>query len=516
MDLESYMLYSRHEEEEDNEFDEFFEELATRCRKRRASEEPTPISRTRTRSKKKILLEYVDDYGNVVALQPKQTLWYLLYYKSPDLSKPKFHKKFRRRFRMPHAQFMQLLQEFEESEYFACWKSGRKDAVGDQASPLPLLILGAMRYLGRGWTFDDIEENTAISEETHRQFFHVFIEYGSTVLYERYVIAPTTAEEAAPHMHEMSLAGFHGCCGSSDATHVMMEQCAHRLKQMHKGPKLPLPARTYNITVNHRRRILHTTTGHPSRWNDKTLQLFDVFMLGVNNGTHLSDVEFDLYDTDPEGNVIKIRYRGGWIMVDNGYLSWSTTVPPYKLASQRAQIRWSEWLESLRKDVECTFGILKGRWRLLKTAVRLRGVEKCDKVWKTCCAFHNMLLEVDGLDENWTQGVPSEWEGELGQFDTAEEVNTHALPFAIQRLHGTQPLRQFDLARMGQGNDRDETAGDDLPEGRTVHRGVAELDETGARVVRHLSLDCFRGKLVKHFDILFQRKELQWPSRNGR
>jgi hypothetical protein len=80
----------------------------------------------------------------------------------------------------------------------------------------------------------------------------------------------------------------------------------------------------------------------------------------------------------------------------------------------------------------------------------------------------------------------------------------------------TQPLRQFDLACMGQGNDRDETAGDDLPEGRTVHRGVAELDETGARVVRHLSLDCFRGKLVKHFDILFQRKELQWPSRNGR
>jgi hypothetical protein len=118
---------------------------------------------------------------------------------------------------------------------------------------------------------DDIEEATAISEETHRQFLHVFIDYGSTVLFARYVITPTTAEEAAPHMNEMNQAGYRGCCGSSDATHVMMEKCSHRLKQIHKGPKLSLPSRTYNMTVNHRRRILYTTTGHPARWNDKTL-----------------------------------------------------------------------------------------------------------------------------------------------------------------------------------------------------------------------------------------------------
>ena len=29
------------------------------------------------------------------------------------------------------------------------------------------------------------------------------------------------------------------------------------------------------------------------------------------------------------------------------------------------EIRWSKWLESMRKDVECTFGIMKGRWRIL-------------------------------------------------------------------------------------------------------------------------------------------------------
>ena len=53
-------------------------------------------------------------------------------------------------------------------------------------------------------------------------------------------------------------------------------------------------------------------------------------------------------------------------MVDNGYHDWSTTIPPFKNTNLRDEIRWSEWLESMRKDVECAFGIMKGRFRILK------------------------------------------------------------------------------------------------------------------------------------------------------
>ena len=55
----------------------------------------------------------------------------------------------------------------------------------------------------------------------------------------------------------------------------------------------------------------------------------------------------------------------------------------------------------MRKDVECTFGILKGRFRVLKTGIPLHGIEVCDKVWYTCCALHNFLLEEDNLSERW-------------------------------------------------------------------------------------------------------------------
>ena len=172
---------------------------------------------------------------------------------------------------------------------------------------------------------------------------------------------PRNAEEAKTHMHEMELAGFPGCPGSTDATHIAMDKCYNLLRQIHKGPKLHLPSRTYNLTANHRRCILHTTSGHPSRWTDMTLQRFDKFMLGVRDGSLMGDVVFELYDMDENGNVIKVKYMGCWLIVDNGYMSWSICVPPMKHTYFVMDQRWSWWVESIRKDVECTFGILKAR-----------------------------------------------------------------------------------------------------------------------------------------------------------
>ena len=84
-----------------------------------------------------------------------------------------------------------------------------------------------------------------------------------------------------------------------------------------------------------------------------------------------------------------------------------TTVPPLKHHGTEAEHQWSQWLESSWKDFECTFGILKCHWRILKTGIRLEGMEVANNIWKTFCALHNWLLETDGLD--------GEWDGELGQ-----------------------------------------------------------------------------------------------------
>jgi hypothetical protein len=143
----------------------------------------------------------------------------------------------------------------------------------------------------------------------------------------------------------------------------------------------------------------------------------------------LEDIEFELKETDQAGNIVAVKYHGCWLMVDNGYLNWPVTMPPFKTSSNRDEVRWSQWLESMRKDVECTFGILKGRWRILKSGIRLHGVDSADKVWLTCCALHNMLIDIDGLDKGWKEGARSDWDGELGNLTNSEAA-------AILRMQG--------------------------------------------------------------------------------
>jgi hypothetical protein len=106
-------------------------------------------------------------------------------------------KKFLRHFRASYDEFKDFVAEAKAPPLFERWEG--HDAAGNPSSPIELLLLGSLRYLGRGWTFDDIEEATCISREVHRTFFRVFISWGSTFLFEKYFIAPSKNDEAKHH-----------------------------------------------------------------------------------------------------------------------------------------------------------------------------------------------------------------------------------------------------------------------------------------------------------------------------
>jgi DDE superfamily endonuclease len=320
---------------------------------------------------------------------------------------------------------------------FDRWRTEADGFTGRQnnkkVSPLELLLLDSLRYLGRGWTFDDIEDGTKVSREVHRCFFHSFTTFGATILYPRFVKMPQTIDDLRNCESEYSVAGFPGCVGSTDATHIPLDKVTASFRQAHLGYKQgsDVTTRTYNLTVNHRRQILHTTTGHPGRWNDKTLIRFDSFMSDLRDGAFDDMIDFTLKrgkkddtaaaNTDEnEDDVEDVTIKGAYVIVDNGYLRWPTTIPPMKHTCNRSELRFSQWLESLRKDVECTFGILKGRWRILKTGIRVHNTEASDNIWMTCCALHNLLLDVDGLSHKWKDCNPSSYENDDGEFQDVD------------------------------------------------------------------------------------------------
>ena len=53
---------------------------------------------------------------------------------------------------------------------------------------------------------------------------------------------------------------------------------------------------------------------------------------------------------------------------------------------------FSTTLESLWKDVECMFGILKGRWTSLDKGYKYRKMKTCGEIFLACAVLHKMIL----------------------------------------------------------------------------------------------------------------------------
>ena len=146
-----------------------------------------------------------------------------------------------------------------------------------------------------------------------------------------------------------NIAGFNRWVGSTDGVHVLMLQCPSWSTIGHTSYKLKATARSYNVTVTHERQILHSTCGHPSTWNDKSLITADEFYKDVKRGKTLRNNWFTLLEYNSEGNVTEAHYRGGWFMVDSGYMAWLCTIPPLKNCTSYKYIRFSEFLERMQK-----------------------------------------------------------------------------------------------------------------------------------------------------------------------
>lgn len=296
------------------------------------------------------------------------------------------------------------------------------------------------------------------------------------------------------------------------------------------------------MTVNHRRKALCCTDGHPATYNDKTIANNDPFLIGLRDGTVLGDMFFDLYYLERPGHdgrqrVGTRRWRGAWVLADNGYHpSWSCCIPPFKRPQYKCESRFSEWVESMRKDVECFFGVLKGRFRILKTGVRFHGVSVCDQVFKTCVALHNYLLECDGGDVEWRRGIclplsmDEQYGGVYGTHDAEDYRASQNLrssgkgnvPVLFGRIFG-------EAANLGERQFRNYDAALDADlllnpvpadylerEPPLVHMRKRALDNTqSVHWVCEYHRDVFRDALVLHWDIAWRKHEVIWPMRRG-
>ena len=151
-------------------------------------------------------------------------------------------------------------------------------------------------------------------------------------------------------------------------------------------------------------------------------------------------------------------------------------------------------------------------WRILKTGVRMHGLEILDDIWFTCCAVHNMLLNCDGLDKKWKKGVISPFQGDLG-WHAPGDTEAYCQPILFKRCRsgrqGNQP-RLYGSSILGS------TQTNCIPNIDDEENSDDENNEQEAKSLQTLSNHKFRNILVTHFNKLWELRKLMWPSRTGK
>ncbi|XP_071688384.1 uncharacterized protein [Rutidosis leptorrhynchoides] len=99
-------------------------------------------------------------------------------------------------------------------------------------------------------------------------------------------------------------------------------------------------------------------------------------------------------------------YTHGYYLADGTYPDWATLIKAYQSPTDEPSTKFTRFQESARKDVERTFGVLQGRFSILRVARRAWRAKKLHRILYCCVLLHNMIHEDNGfaitsLDEEY-------------------------------------------------------------------------------------------------------------------
>lgn len=330
-------------------------------------------------------------------MNQKDSLWWRMFLEAPKRNEVmvepngRLAEKFRKLFHVPFQVFLEL-RDVANEEFWTEWTEDRKCRAGKLVSNLELKILGALFVLATGDSHFVCSTCSNISEEVHRSFFLKWI-FNMTSIKERYIHMPLDDASYQKVVGEYTARGFPGCVGSVDCVHIGWDRCPVQYTNMYKG-KEGYTSVAYEVICTCRKFIQSVSVGHPGTRNDKHISRTDesVTDLLVPNSWLSSKIWQCL---GPNGQ--KRNFFGAYLICDGGYHKWPCLIFPWKKGLPNSPaMMFSKKLESVRKDIEGVFGILKVRFRFLKTFNLLSRQDSIDNAFVTCCILHNIMLRHDG------------------------------------------------------------------------------------------------------------------------
>ena len=304
-----------------------------------------------------------------------------------ELSSSDRFGEFRHYFRMPLSKVEELTEKLITRGYVRYPRTRCRQAEFRERTEL--LVMSSLYLLGTGAAFRSCRSLCSISTSEVQKFFYVFLD-AIVDMKDEYVYMPRNITELNRVSSCYGVAGLPGCCGSIDVVHVKWANCPAGDFNRAKG-KETFPSLGFECITDFNRRVLSIYGPHFGSRNDMDIVKTDEYVEKAKTKRLFRDAQWTYYNQNGQ-----VRQANGmYLICDNGYLRWPWTICPFTRTSiSSPEGYFSTNIESVCKDVECTFGIIKKRWRILNNGFYQRDMVICDKIFVTCCCLHNFMLDL--------------------------------------------------------------------------------------------------------------------------
>jgi hypothetical protein len=207
--------------------------------------------------------------------------------------------------------------------------------------------------LGNHTPFCQLTTNTELSAEDHSLFFHKFVEKLSLTK-DKFIKYPENFEDLKSVMEKYAAKKLPGCGVSIDVVHLKWSNCPAGDYNRSLG-KEGFPVLAFEAVTGHECNIFGTSLVQFGTQNKQHFVKLDLTVSKIKKGWY-EDVVWE--HRDLLGRLL--RSRGMYLICDGGYLCWPVLICPFKHSRSATQKEYfSSTLENVRKDMECTFGILR-------------------------------------------------------------------------------------------------------------------------------------------------------------
>ena len=351
-------------------------------------------------------------------VDPRTFLKWMLWIQDLEIRDPTSRngKRFRNLFRLPFSIFEAIVDSCKNTGD-SLFVYGLKDCTGEYSIPIEVKIMFTLRVLAGGTKIADAAELSGfMSNSEGNRFFKKFV-VKFALIFEHIHIRPLEGDELLRSMATYARLGIPGAAGSVDCTFIPWGRVPADMHNLCDGDKGV--GALFEVVVTHEKLACAVGGFFGATISDKISVKYSEYVEALRQKVIATDVKYKIRTGLGEEDFIEIDRI--FLIADGGYLHWPEIICGFPYSNDPFQYKFTDWLASVRKDVECFFGILKQRFQYFQRPSKVQTPELLRSIFVTACILHNMILRHDGLNNLWENDI--NWSRLNADGDEIEEDN---------------------------------------------------------------------------------------------